>query len=75
MITAPTACSPPGGIGVSSFETAPASPATTGDILSGMKQEMAHYRRHPAEPRVDLLSARYVTHRYSGHAYLLGRAA
>jgi AraC-like DNA-binding protein len=34
-----------------------------------MKQEVAHYRRHPTEPGVDLLSARYVTHRYSRHAH------
>jgi AraC-like DNA-binding protein len=34
-----------------------------------MKREVAHYRRHPAEPGVSLLSARYVTHRYSRHAH------
>ncbi len=34
-----------------------------------MKREVAHYRRHPAEPGVDLLSARYVTHRYTRHAH------
>jgi AraC-like DNA-binding protein len=31
--------------------------------------EVAHYRRHPTEPGVDLLSARFVTHRYSRHAH------
>jgi hypothetical protein len=31
--------------------------------------EVAHYRRHPTESGVDLLSARYVTHRYSRHAH------
>jgi AraC-like DNA-binding protein len=35
----------------------------------GMNREVANYRRHPAEPGVDLLSARYVTHRYSRHAH------
>ncbi|MEV0399124.1 AraC family transcriptional regulator [Actinoallomurus sp. NPDC050550] len=34
-----------------------------------MSREVAHYRRHPAEPGVDLLSARYVTHRYARHAH------
>jgi AraC-like DNA-binding protein len=34
-----------------------------------MSREVAHYRRHPAEPGVDLLSARYVTHRYSRHVH------
>ncbi|MDN3350997.1 AraC family transcriptional regulator [Actinomadura sp. DC4] len=34
-----------------------------------MDGEVAHYRRHPTEPGVDLLSARYVTHRYSRHAH------
>ncbi|GAB3982099.1 AraC family transcriptional regulator [Actinoallomurus acanthiterrae] len=34
-----------------------------------MSREVARYRRHPAEPGVDLLSARYVTHRYSRHAH------
>lgn len=39
-------------------------------MLSGMNGEMAHYRRHPTQPGVDLLSARYVTHRYSRHAHV-----
>ena len=34
-----------------------------------MTREDAHYRRHPSEPGVDLLTARYVTHRYSRHAH------
>lgn len=34
-----------------------------------MTREVAHYRRHPSEPGVDLLSARYVTHRYSRHVH------
>jgi hypothetical protein len=34
-----------------------------------MSREVARYRRHPAEPGVDLLSARYVTHRYARHAH------
>jgi AraC-like DNA-binding protein len=34
-----------------------------------MDREVANYRRHPTEPGVDLLSARYVTHRYTRHAH------
>jgi AraC-like DNA-binding protein len=34
-----------------------------------MNREVANYRRHPTEPGVDLLSARFVTHRYSRHAH------
>jgi hypothetical protein len=34
-----------------------------------MNREVAHYRRHPAKPGIDLLSACYVTHRYSRHAH------
>ena len=34
-----------------------------------MNGEVANYRRHPTEPGVDLLSARYVTHRYTRHAH------
>ena len=34
-----------------------------------MSGEVANYRRHPTEPGVDLLSARYVTHRYTRHAH------
>jgi AraC-like DNA-binding protein len=34
-----------------------------------MNREVAHYRQHPAEPGVDLLSARYVTHRYARHTH------
>jgi AraC-like DNA-binding protein len=34
-----------------------------------VNSEVAHYRRHPTESGVDLLSARYVTHRYSRHAH------
>ncbi len=34
-----------------------------------MDGEVANYRRHPTEPGVDLLSARFVTHRYSRHAH------
>ena len=34
-----------------------------------MSGEVANYRRHPTEPGVDLLSARFVTHRYSRHAH------
>jgi AraC-like DNA-binding protein len=38
-------------------------------MLSGVNGEVANYRRHPTEPGVDLLSARYVTHRYARHAH------
>ena len=38
-------------------------------ILSGMNREVANYRQHPTEPDVDLLSARFVTHRYNRHAH------
>jgi AraC-like DNA-binding protein len=38
-------------------------------MLSGVNGELANYRRHPTEPGVDLLSARYVTHRYTRHAH------
>jgi AraC-like DNA-binding protein len=34
-----------------------------------MNDEVANYRRHPTEPGVDLLSARFVTHRYTRHAH------
>ncbi|GLY71891.1 AraC family transcriptional regulator [Actinoallomurus iriomotensis] len=34
-----------------------------------MDREVAKYRQHPTEPGVDLLSARFVTHRYTRHAH------
>lgn len=34
-----------------------------------MTREVAHYRRHPAQAGVDLLDARFVTHRYAKHAH------
>ena len=34
-----------------------------------MSEEVAHYWRHPGLPGVDLLRARYVTHRYARHAH------
>ena len=34
-----------------------------------MNGEVANYRQHPTEPGVDLLSARFVTHRYNRHAH------
>lgn len=34
-----------------------------------MDREVAHYRRHPVEPGVDVLNARYVTHRYARHTH------
>jgi AraC-like DNA-binding protein len=41
----------------------------TRDTLAWMNREAARYQRHPTEPGVDLLSARYVTHRYTRHAH------
>jgi AraC-like DNA-binding protein len=38
-------------------------------MLPGVTEEVADYRRHPTQPGVDLLNARYVTHRYSRHAH------
>lgn len=38
-------------------------------MLPGVTEEVADYRRHPTQPGVDLLSARFVTHRYSRHAH------
>jgi AraC-like DNA-binding protein len=38
-------------------------------MLSGMNGEMAHYRPHPTQPGVDLLSARFIAHRYSRHTH------
>lgn len=37
-----------------------------GDFATG---EVAHYYRHPALPEVDLLRARFVTHRFARHAH------
>ncbi|TDB76463.1 AraC family transcriptional regulator [Actinomadura sp. KC216] len=37
--------------------------------MSDMGEEVAHYYRHPAFPEVDLLRARYVTHRFARHAH------
>ncbi|RFS85289.1 AraC family transcriptional regulator [Actinomadura spongiicola] len=34
-----------------------------------MGDEVAHYFRHPALPEVDLLRARYVTHRFARHTH------
>jgi AraC-like DNA-binding protein len=34
-----------------------------------MTEEVADYRQHPTQPDVDLLNARFVTHRYSRHAH------
>jgi AraC-like DNA-binding protein len=34
-----------------------------------MSEEVAHYWRHPGLPDVDLLRARFVTHRYARHAH------
>jgi hypothetical protein len=34
-----------------------------------MSGEVAHYWRHPGLPDVDLLRARFVTHRYAKHAH------
>jgi predicted component of type VI protein secretion system len=34
-----------------------------------MTEEVADYRQHPTQPGVDLLNARFVTHRYSRHAH------
>ena len=34
-----------------------------------MPTEMARYWRHAAVPGVDLLRARYITHRYARHAH------
>lgn len=34
-----------------------------------MTREVANYTRHPTEAGVDLLSARFVTHRYARHAH------
>jgi AraC-like DNA-binding protein len=34
-----------------------------------MSDEVAHYWRHPGLPDVDLLRARFVTHRYARHAH------
>lgn len=36
---------------------------------SGVTEELTHYRRHPTQPGVDLLSARFVTHRFSRHTH------
>lgn len=38
-------------------------------MISGVTLEVAHYTRHPTEAGVDLLSARFVTHRYSRHTH------
>jgi AraC-like DNA-binding protein len=38
-------------------------------MLTGMTVEVADYRRHPTQPGVDLLTARFVTHRYSRHSH------
>ncbi|WP_187281252.1 AraC family transcriptional regulator [Nonomuraea sp. C10] len=37
--------------------------------MSGRPQERARFWRHPAVPEVDLLKARYVTHRFSRHVH------
>ncbi|TDD39491.1 AraC family transcriptional regulator [Actinomadura sp. KC06] len=37
--------------------------------MSDMGEEVAHYYRHPALPEVDLLRARFVTHRFNRHAH------
>lgn len=37
--------------------------------MSGMGAEVAHHYRHPAFPEVDLLRARFVTHRYNRHTH------
>ncbi|MGI5270819.1 AraC family ligand binding domain-containing protein [Nonomuraea sp. CA-218870] len=37
--------------------------------MSGRPQERARFWRHPAVPDVDLLKARYVTHRFSRHVH------
>lgn len=37
--------------------------------MSGQPQERARFWRHPAVPEVDLLKARYVTHRFSRHVH------
>lgn len=37
--------------------------------MSVMSDEAAHYWRHPGMPCVDLLRARFVTHRYGRHAH------
>src|SRR6266545_3129474 len=34
-----------------------------------MSDEVAHYWRHPGLPEVDLLRARFITHRYARHAH------
>ena len=34
-----------------------------------MEREVANYHQHPTEPGVDLLTARFVTHRYTRHAH------
>lgn len=38
-------------------------------MMTVVSQEVAHYWRHPALPDVDLLRARYVTHRFSRHTH------
>jgi AraC-like DNA-binding protein len=38
-------------------------------MLPGVTEEVADYRRHPTQPGVDLLSARFVTHRFSRHTH------
>jgi AraC-like DNA-binding protein len=37
--------------------------------MSGVRSEIAHYWRHPGLPDVDLLRARYVTHRFGRHTH------
>jgi AraC-like DNA-binding protein len=37
--------------------------------MSGMNGEVAHYWSHPGLPGVDLLRARFVTHRYGRHTH------
>ncbi|WP_285492606.1 AraC family transcriptional regulator [Actinomadura sp. NBRC 104425] len=37
--------------------------------MSVVSQEVAHYWRHPVLPDVDLLQARYVTHRFGRHTH------
>jgi AraC-like DNA-binding protein len=37
--------------------------------MSGVSGEVAHYWRHPGLPDVDLLRARFVTHRFGRHAH------
>src|SRR5690606_4951384 len=45
------------------------SPAETAARMPGMGAEVAHHYRHPALPDVDLLRARFVTHRFSRHTH------